>query len=134
MSLYMLTHGGQRAHTSCVPSAHHPCLSLCQIPKIRFSLYITLQVSMRIVAGSVCMVFSRYAIVEYFSSQFVDRKAPSNIVQEYCYGIAVRMFYLVGGFMRQGGWGAGNTSRLIQWLSITKLPKFAIMDNYKFIR
>ena len=71
--------------------------------KAVFSLYITLQVSIRIVAGSVCMVFSRYAIAEYFSSQFVDRKAPSNIVQEYCYGIAVRMFYLVGGFMRQGG-------------------------------
>ena len=50
---------------------------------------------MRIVAGSVCMVFSRYVIAEYFSSQFVDRKAPSNIVQEYCYEIAVRMFYLV---------------------------------------
>ena len=29
-----------------------------------------------------------------------DRKAPSNIVQEYCYEIAVRMFHLVGGFMR----------------------------------
>ena len=72
--------------------------------KFVFSLYMTLQVSMRIVAGSVCMVFSRYVIAEYFSSQFVDRKAPSNIVQEYCYGIAVRMFYLVGGFMRQGGW------------------------------
>ena len=95
--------GGQLASTMCPLSAHHPCLSLCQISKTRLSLYITLQVSMRIVAGSVCMVFSRYAIAEYFSSQFVDRKAPSNIVQEYCYGIAVRMFYLVGGFMRQGG-------------------------------
>ena len=66
--------GGQLASTMCPLSAHHPCLSLCQIPKIRFSLYITLQVSMRIVAGSVCMVFSRYAIAEYSSSQF----APCN--------------------------------------------------------
>ena len=44
-------------------------------------------------------------------SLILDRKDPSNIVQEYCYEIAVWMFYLVGGFMRQGGWGAVSTSR-----------------------
>ena len=65
--------GGQLASTMCPLSAHHPCLSLCQIPKICFSLYMTLQMSMRIVAGSVCMVFSRYVIAEYFSSQFARR-------------------------------------------------------------
>ena len=67
---------------------------------------------MRIVAGSAVECSVGGVIAEYFSSQFVDRKAPSNIVQEYCYEIAVRMFYLVGGFMRQGGWEGVSTSRL----------------------
>ena len=35
--------------------------------------------------------------------------------------------------MRQGGWRAGNTSRSIEWLSISRPPKSAITGNYKFI-
>ena len=50
---------------------------------------------MRIAASMVMQCAVGSAFAGSYSSQFVDRKDPSNIVQEYCYEIAVWMFYLV---------------------------------------
>ena len=81
--MYMLMHGGQRAHTSCVPSAHHPCLPFAKYQKLGVTYFPTVERCTTQCQSSGILEelwLLDLATAERLSSQFVDRKAPIKIV------------------------------------------------------